>query len=369
MSTMSDDGVAACPAPSADLDEIRQFLVDAGVSPARVEGLQTGAALRDALLEYRLLGNEPRRTLAETAERFGLTPAELHDIWVGIGMPAPDEHKLIFSAADDAVLQSFVTARTVFGTENLLRFTRVFGSAVTRITEAAFSLFTISVEDPLVQKGASDLDITLAADDAVRTMDVLPDLFVGMLKRNALHAIRRLNAAHGNLPSHDQLMVTVGFADLVGSTRWTARQGPAELAQAIGRFEQIAQESLHGQGRLVKMIGDEAMFVTVGAADGCRTALAIVDAVGREDSLPDVRVGLATGLTVVLDGDYYGTEVNRAARLVASAEPSQVVVSGAVVDAASADPLLSFVPIDPAALEGLGTEPRFALAFEPRDER
>lgn len=362
MSAMSDDRLAECPAPSADVDEIRRFLIDAGVAPERVEGLQTGAALRDALLEYRLLGNEPRRTLAETADRFGLTPSELTDIWVGIGMPMPDEHELVFSAADDAVLQSFVTARTLFGTENLLRFTRVFGSAVTRITEAAFSLFTLSVEDPLVEKGASDLDITLAADDAVRTMDVLPDLFVGLLKRNALHAIRRLNAAHGNLPTHDQLMVTVGFADLVGSTRWTARQGPAELAQAIGRFEQIAQASLHGQSRLVKMIGDEAMFVTIGAADGCRTALAIVDAVAGEESLPDVRVGLATGLTVVLDGDYYGTEVNRAARLVESGDPSQVVVSGAVMDAAVIDPGLAFIPLEPVALEGLGSEPRFAVS-------
>lgn len=361
MSAMSDDGTPACPAPSADLAEIRRFLVEAGVSPSRLEGLHTGSALRDALLEYRLLGNEPRRTLAETAQRFGLTTRELHDIWVGIGMPAPADDELIFSDADDAVLRSFVAARTVFGTENLLRFTRVFGSAVTRITEAAFSLFTLSVEDPLVEKGASDLDITLAADDAVRTMDVLPDLFVGLLKRNALHAIRRLNAAHGDLPTHDQLLVTVGFADLVGSTSWTARQSPAELAQAIGRFEEIAQASLRGPGRLVKMIGDEAMFVTVDAADGCRTALAIVEAVAAEESLPDVRVGLASGLTVVLDGDYYGTEVNRAARLVASAESSQVVVSGAVVAAVGADRILRFEALEPASLAGLGTEPRYAL--------
>ncbi len=365
MAAMSDDGTSTCPAPSADLAEIRRFLIEAGVAPERVEGLDTGPSLRDALLEYRLLGNEPRRTLAETAERFGLTTDELRDIWVGIGMPAPADDELVFSATDDDVLRSFVAARRLFGTENLVRFTRVFGNAVTRITEAAFSLFTMSIEDPLVEKGASDLDITLAADDAVRTMDVLPDLFVGLLKRNALHAIRRLNAAHGNLPTHDQLLITVGFADLVGSTLWTTRQGPAELAQAIGRFEEIAQASLCGPGRLVKMIGDEAMFVTVSATDGCRTALAIVDAVAAEETLPDVRVGLATGLTVALDGDYYGVEVNRAARLVTSAGPSQVVVSAAVVDAV-ADDQLAFTPLGPATFEGLGTEDRFAVSRRAR---
>lgn len=358
---MSDVADGDGPAPGADIEEIRRFLLDAGVPAERVDGSRTGAELRDVLLEHRLLGTTPRRSLTETADRLGLTAAELALVWTAIGMPVPDADEPVFSSSDEAVLESFLAARGLFGTDELLRFTRVFGSAVARISEAAFSLFTRSVEDPLLEKGGSQVDLTLAADDAVRALDVLPQLFVGLLKRHALHAIRRLNAAHGNLPTHDQVVVTIGFADLIGSTRWTARQTPAELAVAIGRFEQIAHEALRGPGRLVKMIGDEAMFVTIDAVDGCQTALAIVEAVAAEPLLPAVRVGLATGLAIALDGDYYGTEVNRAARLVASAGVSQVVAAQSVVDAVDPAAGLRFTPLEPAALDGLGTEDRYAV--------
>jgi class 3 adenylate cyclase len=81
-------------------------------------------------------------------------------------------------------------------------------------------------------------------------------------------------------------------------------------------------------GRVVKLIGDEAMFMVEDPLAACALASAMV-----ERSPHPVRVGLACGPAVALHGDYYGPTVNLAARLVTAASPSTVVVSGEVKDA------------------------------------
>ena len=73
--------------------------------------------------------------------------------------------------------------------------------------------------------------------------------------------------------------------------------------------------------RLVKTIGDEVMFVAGNAPDAVDIACALV----ADPELPPLRVGLAAGEVVTRDGDLYGPVVNLAARLVATAEPDQIV--------------------------------------------
>jgi adenylate cyclase len=72
----------------------------------------------------------------------------------------------------------------------------------------------------------------------------------------------------------------------------------------------------------VKTIGDEVMFVAGDAVDAAEIALALV----HDEQVPALRIGLAAGEVVTRDGDLYGPVVNRAARLVATAEPEQIVV-------------------------------------------
>jgi adenylate cyclase len=86
-----------------------------------------------------------------------------------------------------------------------------------------------------------------------------------------------------------------------------------------------AEVVARGNGQIIKMIGDEAMFVTEDATDACRIALELVDGAGGR--LPTVRVGLASGEMVSVFGDLYGPDVNLAARLVAVAGPGTAFVS------------------------------------------
>src|SRR5204862_3657138 len=84
-------------------------------------------------------------------------------------------------------------------------------------------------------------------------------------------------------------------------------------------------------------------FVLNDPAAACHLALALVGT-----SPHPVRVGMAHGAVVALHGDYYGPTVNLAARLVAVAPPSTVVVSEAMTGS-QPNPDLTFeaIPVGP----------------------
>jgi adenylate cyclase len=125
---------------------------------------------------------------------------------------------------------------------------------------------------------------------------------------------------------------TIGFVDLVGSTEALRTLTVGEVAAAVNRFEQLVWDQVNvAGGRVVKLIGDEAMFMVEDPLAACALASAMV-----ERSPHPVRVGLACGPAVALHGDYYGPTVNLAARLVTAASPSTVVVSGEVKNAVGA---------------------------------
>ena len=96
-------------------------------------------------------------------------------------------------------------------------------------------------------------------------------------------------------------------------------------------FEQHVLDAIPPEGaRLVKLIGDEAMFVAGSAEQAASIARTLVRAAHDDPRLPDVRIGLGAGEVLVRDGDVFGPTVNRAARLVSVAEPSTVLVDGEV---------------------------------------
>jgi len=141
---------------------------------------------------------------------------------------------------------------------------------------------------------------------------------------------------------------TVGFADIVGSTETVRGASAAALAVAVRQFEERVWELVtDAGGRVVKLIGDEAMFVVETPARAVEVALRLVEA-----SPQPVRVGLAHGTVVALYGDYYGETVNLAARLVNAADPSTVAVSQSLRDHAGDG--FAFEALPARELKGFG---------------
>ncbi len=117
--------------------------------------------------------------------------------------------------------------------------------------------------------------------------------------------------------------VTFLFTDLEVSTRlWD--EEPDAMRGALARHDELLREVIEGRdGHVVKGRGDgvHAVFATVD--DAVVAAIEAQRAIGAEPwsvSEPlHVRIGIHTGVAELRDGDYFGSSVNRAARLQAVA--------------------------------------------------
>ncbi len=127
--------------------------------------------------------------------------------------------------------------------------------------------------------------------------------------------------------------VTFLFTDLEGSTGlW--EEHPDAMRGALARHDEMLRDAIQGHGGyVVKTTGDgfHAAFVT--ASDAVDAAIDAQLALGAESWSETgplrVRMGVHTGAAEVRDGDYYGTALNRAARLMSVGHGGQVLVSGA----------------------------------------
>jgi adenylate cyclase len=107
------------------------------------------------------------------------------------------------------------------------------------------------------------------------------------------------------------------FADLSGFTALTEAHGDEQAADLVGGFCVAVRQLLAAhQAQEVKTIGDALMLRTSDAAAAIRLGLCIVHDVGAQHGFPLVRVGMHTGSAVERDGDWFGTTVNLAARVV-----------------------------------------------------
>ena len=146
----------------------------------------------------------------------------------------------------------------------------------------------------------------------------------------------------------ERRQLTVMFCDLVGSTEMSARLDPEDLSGVIGAFQKGCVSAVTGfGGSIAKYMGDGAL-VYFGypeaheddAERAIRAGLALIDAMAAMrpaiPTLPQVRVGIATGVVVVgeLIGKgssqervAVGETLNLAARIQAMASADTVVVA------------------------------------------
>jgi adenylate cyclase len=135
--------------------------------------------------------------------------------------------------------------------------------------------------------------------------------------------------------------IVVCFADLVGFTTLGSQIDPQELGSVAGRFAELAADVASEPVRLVKTIGDAAMFVSPQPTPMVASALSLVESVEQAD-LPALRAGVASGPALQRAGDWYGNGVNLASRVTGAARPGSVLCTEDVRDAAADDFAWSF---------------------------
>jgi adenylate cyclase len=123
----------------------------------------------------------------------------------------------------------------------------------------------------------------------------------------------------------------IGFADLVGFTRLTRRLEEDELGELVEAFETTAADlvAAHG-GRLIKALGDEVLYVAEEAGTAAEIGLRLIETLGNDATMPELRVGIAFGTMTSRMGDVFGNTVNLASRLTSIAPKDTVLVDGAL---------------------------------------
>jgi predicted ATPase/class 3 adenylate cyclase len=125
--------------------------------------------------------------------------------------------------------------------------------------------------------------------------------------------------------------VTFLFTDIEGSTRLWQEQ-PDSMRPALARHDTLLRDAVEAHdGYVVKTTGDGVHAAFATASDAIAAAIDGQIALGAEPwPLPSplrVRMGVHTGPAELRDGDYYGTSVNRSARIMAVAHGGQIVLS------------------------------------------
>ena len=127
--------------------------------------------------------------------------------------------------------------------------------------------------------------------------------------------------------------VTFLFTDVEGSTRlW--QQDEAAMRAALFLHDELLRSAVVEQGGTVfSTMGDGVAAAFPAASAAVRAALSAQQLI-QSEAWPTatplrVRMGLHTGEAELRDGDYFGTAVNRAARLMAVAHGGQIVCSSA----------------------------------------
>ncbi|HYF44656.1 MAG TPA: adenylate/guanylate cyclase domain-containing protein [Acidimicrobiales bacterium] len=291
-----------------------------------------------------------RVTLRQAAEGSGLTVAEARRVWLAVGVSLPDDDAAAFTPDEVAVLHYFAASREIFGEAAVLQSLRVVGSAFTKIGEAEAAALRLAFEIPYLEAGASDLDVVEGYERLSRMM--LPEVERVFTVLHRLHLARASRRAWAVDEASGATLadLAVGFADLAGFTALAGRVSASELAELVDSFDEHVGEVVLGNGgQVVKLIGDEVMFVADDVADGLCIARRMAQGIPGAEDLPAVRVGLAAGEVLNRDGDYYGSVVNLAARLVTLAEPGEVLLSGPAASAADEDEV---EPLDAVDVKG-----------------
>jgi len=322
---------------AADRLALLEWLADRGLDIGQI-GEAAAAGRLTAIAGDLALRPGQRLTMLEVAEGTGLTVEQVQRLSLTTGLPVEDVNERIYTPDDVEVFKLFGATTTLFPERSLMQFVRVLGASLARIADAAISLFLADVETPITEAQAGELALARAQLDAIGALNLLTDHLETLFRAHMELAIRRNTEARTEASSKITVYVAVGFVDLVGFTPLSQRLPVHELHSIVDEFEGAAYDIVtSNRGRVVKLIGDEVMFVALEPQDACEIALSLVDRFSEAESNVTPRGGLAVGEILTRGGDYYGPVVNLASRIADLAVPNEILVTRELRERAGTD--------------------------------
>ncbi len=308
-------------------------------------------------LERAIIGAVPELTGEQVADAAGLTVKQAQRLWRALGFPEADGATAFTSKDADALTRvASIVEDSHLDFDTIVRMTRAVGQTMDRLAE-----WEVATLGAILDKAGSDVPMR---EEALRLVEVIGPNFEMLLtyvwRRHLAAAVTRMESLEGAVD--EQLAeATVGFADLVSFSALTNRLGEDEIGDLVEVFEGRSHDVVSRRGgRVVKTLGDSVLYMAPSPDAGVDIAWDVVNVIGRDARLPDVRVGVVTGAVVLRMGDVYGPAVNLAARLVGVARRNRVITDRHTAEALTSDqyetrvlparPLRGFGDLEPVAV-------------------
>jgi len=306
-------------------------------------------------LETAILGESPSLTSDEVADAAGVSVEEARRLWRALGFPDAGQ-QAAFTPADLSALSRLTGAvdQGSIDFDTAVRLTRAVGQTMARLADWQVATLSARVEE----LEAGDEATGSRIGSALRLIDQVgvpfEQLLVYTWRRHLAAAVARVEALGANDDDLHTTDVTVGFADLVRFTALSNEMDEDRIGDMVEVFESRCADVVAARhGRVIKTLGDSVLFVSESPVRAMEIALGIVEVIGRDGRLPDVRIGMSTGSVIMQLGDVFGPPVNMAARLTGVARRNRVIT-----DAATARllPPAQFEsrPLPPRPLRGFG---------------
>jgi adenylate cyclase len=301
--------------------------------------------------------DEGEVSVAMIARETGLEPELIERILVMLGTPKGRQRNL--TAEDAMALRHCARVLAAgFPLVAFLQLVRIYVQSIRRIADAEVRLFHLYVHEPLIRDGVPELQMAEEMGDlAADAMPLAAPLTEYLHNRYLRFYIEQDVVGHmeaeagGDTAEIElgQVHVALCFIDLTGFTRYTEEEGDIEALDVVESFVAGVETSLPGEATIVKTIGDEVMVVSPDAGSLTQWA---VEFLGRFDQRPQPRVGIHSGAAVYRDGDYFGSQVNLAHRVVNRALAGEVLVTDRVAEAVAGNERLGLEPIGEVRLKG-----------------
>ncbi|HEU5470057.1 MAG TPA: adenylate/guanylate cyclase domain-containing protein [Actinophytocola sp.] len=299
-------------------------------------------------IEDFLLGGPRTYTRTEVAARAGVPVERATELWHSLGFATVDDDARVFTESDLAALRiaGELVRAGITDPAQATATARMLGQHMSRLAESQFTMLRdIMQANPGLAADEDDL-----VGFVRRLVPDLEHLQNFAWRRHLAAYARGLGATEEDAAARRQV---VGFADMVGFTSFTRRSSEAELVEVVDRFDGLtAQVVAENHGRIVKMIGDEVLFVADDPEAGAELALDLLERAGHADGLPPLRVGLAYGRVLSRFGDIYGSVVNLAARLTSVARPGSVLIDRELAESLEPDARYLVRPRRPVSVRG-----------------
>lgn len=159
----------------------------------------------------------------------------------------------------------------------------------------------------------------------------------GLLRETGLSALQvweSISEKQGRGRGKEKL--AVAFTDLASFSDWALKAGDDEAVRLLREVDCAMEPAMRERGgRVVKRMGDGMMVVFPDPGDALDALLDARDRltdVKADGYTPRFRAGIHVGKPRKLGGDYFGVDVNVAARLAEQASPDEVLVSDTALE-------------------------------------